>query len=455
MKLHLSERMLVRRLAIIVAGILVIMPFHAMLTVWLASFIGHYVGVRLWKEWLLVLLTACSLVLLIRHKPLLKQLSDSILVRLIFVYLAVQFIWGIVAYVLHHVVWQALAYGWISDARYFIFFLAVWIIAIKTPWLQTHWRKLVFWPAVIVIVIGLLQYFVLPYDVMTHFGYNSATIFPYEDINHNVQYLRIMSSLRGANPLGAYLLVVLSLLGAVVLRQRKQSPAKNRRLLIGTAAFGVSGLLVLVLTFSRSAWIGLVLAIAVMAWAVLKNGRARAIVLAVAGACGIITGGVMYGLRNDTTFQNIFFHTQVNSSVATTSNEGHLSGLQRGLKDIIDQPFGLGPGTAGPASVYNAGHPTRIAENYFIQIAQESGLIGVGLFIAIQSVLAWQLWQRRRDAIALGLLGALAGVSFVGLLSHVWADDTLAYIWWGLAAIAISWPLGAGTSGQETRRSGR
>jgi hypothetical protein len=52
----------------------------------------------------------------------------------------------------------------------------------------------------------------------------------------------------------------------------------------------------------------------------------------------------------------------------------------------------------------------------------------------------------------LSLLASLIGISFVNLLSHAWADDTLAYLWWGLAGIAI----GTGTkseSGKRTRQA--
>jgi len=49
------------------------------------------------------------------------------------------------------------------------------------------------------------------------------------------------------------------------------------------------------------------------------------------------------------------------------------------------------------------------------------------------------LYQRARGSrLALVAFAALVGISFVGLLSHVWADDTLAFIWWGLAGVALA-----------------
>ena len=39
---------------------------------------------------------------------------------------------------------------------------------------------------------------------------------------------------------------------------------------------------------------------------------------------------------------------------------------------------------------------------------------------------------------ALSLFGSLIGLTFINLLSHAWTDDTLAYVWWGLAGIAMA-----------------
>src|SRR5437879_949183 len=89
-------------------------------------------------------------------------------------------------------------------------FLVAWVVGTRTARLSQQWSRLLVWPAVAVVVVGLLQAFVLPLDFLRHFGYSSATIFPYETINHNSQYIRVMSTLRGANPLGAYLILPIS-----------------------------------------------------------------------------------------------------------------------------------------------------------------------------------------------------------------------------------------------------
>jgi len=412
----------------VIAAIVVAIPFHATLTVWLSQLFGHYTALRLWKEYLLVLLVLVAVYILIKNQKIRSQVLGSKLTWLIGGFVAVQTIWGIVAYATHQVSAEALGYGWLSDTRYLIFFLAVWVIAAAVPKPKNFWPKLIFWPAAIVVVFGLLQYFVLPYNFMTHLGYSSATIFPYEDINSNIHYIRIMSTLRGADPLGAYLVVVLSLTLAFWQRQKKW----------WLVLLAVLGTLALILSFSRAAWLGLALSLATLLWASLKSQYSRRLAMSAAVACVVIAGGITLTLRNNATFQNVFLHTQTNSVVKTNSNQGHASALQTGLSNLLHDPIGHGPGTAGPASVYNKRAPARIAENYFIQIGQETGWFGLALFLAINIVIGLKLWHRRDQALALGLLAALVGVSFVNLLSHGWADDTLCYLWWGLAAIACA-----------------
>lgn len=417
-----------RMLPIVVVAILVVMPFHATLTVWLSQLVGHYTLLRLWKELLLVPLALGALCSLLRDAGLRHRLLRSWLTRLIAAYIAIVLLWGATAYAAHQVSLMALGYGWISDLRYLIFFVVVWIIAASAPSLYRSWPKLVFWPAAAVVLFGLLQYFFLPYDFLRHLGYSAATIFPYEDINHNTHYIRIMSSLRGANPLGAYLVVVLSLLFSLWRKWRSW----------WYLPLAVGGLAALILTFSRAAWLGLAASVALLLWPQVHSRYGWKIVISTVLVCIVGAVGAALLLRYDVTFQNILFHTQSHSAIKTTSDQGHVSALESGLRDVVHEPFGRGPGTAGPASVYNTGHPGRIAENYFIQVAQETGWLGLAVFLGINTLTALELWRRKSEPLALGLLAALAAASVANLFSHAWADDTLAYFWWGLAAAALA-----------------
>jgi len=66
--------------------------------------------------------------------------------------------------------------------------------------------------ALIVAVFAILQVFVLPKDFLIYLGYGENTIQPYLTVDQNQDFIRINSTLRGPNPLGAYAVIVLSIL---------------------------------------------------------------------------------------------------------------------------------------------------------------------------------------------------------------------------------------------------
>ncbi len=408
--------------------ILVCMPLYGFLTVWLASCIGNYTSIRLAVEAILLVCLFGLVYLLLTDQKIRGHTLTRRLVWLILVYGLINFVWGAVAYAQHEVSLKALGYGLIVDIRMPAFFLVTWAIAVRTSRIQIPRLRLALWPAVIVVVFGLLQVFVLPHNFLSHFGYGPNTIPVYETINSNTHYIRIQSTLRGANPLGAYLLIPISVLTVLLVRGKR-----SWQYLL----FWCASLLALYFTFSRSAWVGAALSIAVILWFSLRSRRQRQ--WAAAAICAVlIIGGILgVSFRHNVRVQNILYHTQTHSAVKTTSDENHASALEAGLHDVTHEPLGRGPGTAGPASVYN-NHPARIAENFYIQIGQETGWLGLAIFLLINLGVGYLLWLRRADPLAFGLFACLIGLTFVNMLSHAWADDTLAYVWWGLAGIAMA-----------------
>jgi len=411
------------------AVILLLTPLYGFLTVWAAAMFGHYTAIRLWEEVLLLLCTVGVLYLLaFDHKIRTHTLSRR-LVWIILAFCAVSLLWGLVAYQKHDVTAKALGYGLIVDLRFPIFFLVTWAVALRLARLRTRWQWLVLWPAAVVVVFGLLQVFILPHNFLQHFGYGPKTIPVEETINHNPHYLRIASTLRGANPLGAYLLIPISLL-AVQLSGAKRSWRQ--------ALFLLAALVVLFYSFSRSAWVGAILSIGIILMISIKSQKTRRLLALTAGLLLIVFIALFIAFRHNTRVQNFVFHTQTNSSVKSTSDQGHSSALAVSLRDLGHDPLGRGPGTAGPASVYNTGHSQRIAENFYIQIGQETGWLGLFLFALINLGVGYLLWLRRSDPLALSLFASLIGLTLVNMLSHAWADDTLAYVWWGLAGVAMA-----------------
>lgn len=441
-----------------VAVILALIPFHAFLTVWGSSLVGHYTLLRLWKELLIPLLGIAALWLVWREERLRAPIFGSWLFRLMICYFAVMVVLGLAALKQHTVNASALYEGLIEDLRLVSFFFIAWAVSSYSRWLKDHWRQLLLVPAAIVVAFGLLQAFVLPADFLSHFGYGAATIKPFDTVDQNLQFVRVQSTLRGADPLGAYLVVVLAAIttiaAPVFLKFRELNAHRKEILLWGL--FGIATLVVLYFTYSRSAYVGALLAMAFAVWRTLPSKRVRRwIVLAGVAAC-LVFGLTVFAFRHNPTFENTFFHTSQLSKSKHSSNQNHVEALKSGVRDLLHQPFGLGPGSAGPASEHN-NHPPRIAENYFLQVGQEAGWLGLGLFIVIVGLIAKSLWDRRMesDELVIVMLASLVGLVIVNLLLPAWTDDTLAYVWWGLAGIAVATTVSANQAGKQHKKKGK
>jgi hypothetical protein len=422
---------LTRLLSFGIAIVLLLLPFHAFLTVWISSGIGHYTLLRLWKEIFLVVIGLVALVLLIRDKALLKILRQQQITWLIVSYLLLQLFLGFTSLAHNQVSGKALAYGLLDDTRFLLFFGLCVVIATHDNWLRQHWRPLILIPAAVVVIFGLLQVSVLPHDFLQHFGYSAQTIPAIETVNSNAHYMRATSTLRGANPFGAYLVLIIAILAVECIR----TPRQRDRLLYGLG--GLLSIIALYYTYSRGAWIGTVLALICIALVALRTTQAKQLLLYGLPVVVLIVVFGVWALGSNAHFKNIIFHTSPHT-VATTSDEGHDNALRQGISDVLHDPLGRGPGTAGPASQYNHDRPARIPENYFVQIGQEVGWLGLVLFVVLCVLLGTLLFRARADSLALALFASLIGLSFVGLVSQVWTDDTLCYVWWGLAGIALA-----------------
>lgn len=421
-----SHKIIERWAAFVVVAILVLVPFHAVLSTWAGSNFGHLDLFRIWKELLMLPLASYCFWALWHDRTLARQLAGSWLVRLSLLYMVWFIGFGLLAHASGSVNTQALLYSWITNLRLVAWLGIVWVVTARYKLVLEHWRPIVLWPAAAVVFFGLLQRFILPADVLRHVGYGPTTIPATETVDHNLAFRRIQSTLRGANPLGAYLIVALAT--AITSWRRRLSAL----LIIGAA-------IVLFCSYSRSAWVGAVVMVAVLLWWQLSRRlRVLALVIGLAGA--VLLVGLVWQFRHNTALQNTVFHTSSTSQSTISSNEAHGQAIQQGLRDVWHQPLGRGPGTAGPASFRN-NHPARIAENYYVQLVQEVGLLGAGLFVAINCLLAWQLWQRRNHQLAKVLLASLAGIAVANMLLPAWTDDTLAILWWGLAGAAMVLPV--------------
>jgi O-antigen ligase len=405
--------------------ILAILPFHEFLTTWIGSNFGHLDAWRSWKEIVILILLPFVFYLIICSKDLREWFKKDWLVRVLLVYVVLVILSGIWGYKRGNVNKSALLDGYLIDLRFLAFFGVTAVVTYYNQSIKKYWRYILVIPSLVVIAFGIVQLF-LPYNFLSHFGYGPKTIPAYETVNHEIQYQRIQSTLRGANPLGAYLVLIIP---AILLSFRRKVWL---RVVILAAA-----LVALLFSYSRSAWVGLVITLVALVYLVWVKPEWRkkylisCIVLAFIAVIGVVS------LRYNTAAENIFFHTNKTTTSRISSNSQRTSALKSGLKSLIHKPLGSGTGSSGAASEHN-NHPARIPEDYFIQIGQETGWLGIALFVAINIMVGIRLWRVRSDTLAILLLVSLIGISLVNLVSLAWADDTLSLIWWGLAGVMLT-----------------
>lgn len=417
-------------LAFAVLGIFVLLPFHALLSTWLGSVTGNLDLIRAWKEIIIIAMAIGVAFLLAIDKPLRKEFLNSLLVKAIAVYTVFTLLRAVYGVTSGEVTTEATFYALLNNLRYLGFFLVVWLIAKRSQILEHYWQKAVVAPAAAVVTFGLLQQLVLDKDSLTYFGYGTGTTLAPQAVDLKPEYIRIQSTLRGPNPLGAYLVFFVTyLLGAII---------KASRFRVLHAVLTLASICVLFFTYSRSAWFGLMVSVVVLVCLLAKTRGTRVMVVGFAVGVLVAMAGSATILRTNSTFQNIIFHTDDLSVSSQSSNEVRANALVNGIQDTINNPLGSGPGSAGPASFRNNNQP-KIAENYYIQLAQEVGVIGLVLYLLITLILVRGLWLRRQQLLPAVLLATLAGITCINMLSHAWADDTLSLLWWGLAGIAISY----------------
>src|SRR3989338_9198659 len=424
MNLPLLGRIIIGIELLILAAVVVHAPISVMTTVYMPDY--ELVG-KVWKE----LLMGVAFALLIAYSTLKKQwkrlLSDRI-IRVSAGYALLHFlllVWD----------WQGAAAagaGLLIDLRYVLYFILVYASLTLFPHYRDVFIKVAIGGAVVVLGFTLLQFTVLPYDVLKHIGYSDATIKPYLTVDLNYDYIRLNGTLRGPNPLGAYAAVCLALCLAYVLHYGR-SVSRRTGVLVGFLT--TTSLIALWASYSRSAGAAAILMIFIVAALLGRRYITRTwwIAAAVVICAGI--GGVIATHESDFV-QNVIRHSNPDGGSAQKSDDGHIDSLEDGTDRAIRQPLGGGVGRTGSASLQ--GDNPLIIENQYLYIAHESGWLGVILFAVLFFLVYRRLWQLRRQWFAVGVAAVGIGLAAIGLLQPVWADDTISIVWWGLAAIALT-----------------
>lgn len=421
---HRIEQLIVWLFAVVFVGV----ALHTPMSVFIESRWPEFeLLAKSWKELVLGLIAALLALSVWRRKLLLDVVFDK------FVILAacIALVHLILVAVFDNAYVSEMA-GLLIDLRFYLFFVELYVAA---RYLKDVRRTAIGAAAVgagIVVVFGVLQVSLLPRDVLSHIGYSSETIRPYLTVDLNYDYVRINSTLRGPNPVGAFAVIVLGLLAAWFVRRRQVLSGWQDSGVLVMALVGV--MTILVASYSRSAWLAAALVMLLVGCVMLpKRYLLRGVVATM--FVGVVAVSGLFILRDNPVISNLFFHNNPESSSVTKSDDGHAESLQHGIMAAGRAPEGHGVGSTGSASLH--GDNPVIIENQYLFMAHESGWLGLVLQLWLFVLVMAGLWRGRQDWLALGLFVSGVGLALIGVLLPVWADDTVSLYWWGLAGLAL------------------
>lgn len=407
-------------------ALFIYMPFHTFLSVWLSTYTGSLDFWKVWKDVLTAVVTIfCIATVFLTSKV--SKLYKNILILIS--------IYALLHLILFFSSSQPLLTGtlaFIYNLRIFCYLIIGYSLAILLPKsdLLRKYSKLLILLSTVVCFFALLQY-LLPKDIMTHFGYAvERGVKPNFFIDDKPDLFRVFSTLKDPNSLGAFLILPITLLVQKLIKNWKT----NRRMFI--VSLLVLHVWTLLLTFSRSTLLATILAVStllVMQNAKFIKAHKQQIITYGVGFLVVITGFV-YIMRDQYFVQNVVFHADESTTLASP-NELRGSLAERAVNGIIHQPLGHGPGTAGLVS-------TRLpngllTENYFLQILYEVGIFGFAIFIAILFLIVQKLWILRKNEPARVLLASFVGLAFANLLFHTWSNEAVSTGWFMLSGIAL------------------
>ncbi len=473
-------------LALILVALL---PFHALLVTVLTKLMtgpGHapLSGIAIWKEGLLGVILALALVEILRslrknQKPKTRNqkpmdLIDGLILALIALSILVSGMSGTSL--------GLFALGFKYD------FLApfAFLILRRVPWSATFFPRVITVLLIDAVLLSLYGFLTLvaPQSFFTALGYSDlhslyvpgGPLAPYQQIG-GAGIRRMQSAMSGPNQLGVWLLIPWAI--AVSSITKNQKPKTRNQMMFMATLVAIA----LLLTFSRSAWIGaFVIALLAAAQAVPKHVR----MWLLASGAGIAT---ILVLALTLLVPSVFLRI--------ASSTDHLTRPMEAVSRMVAHPFGQGLGAAGPASnrvsdacvflddgadaSWAKDRPSLcvfvgdtqvqpvdrscscpfLPENWYLQIGVELGFLGFLLYVGLVVVILRKLSSgiengKLKMENSAGILRgellpkfsilnfqfsiflAFLGISIAALFLHAWEDAAAAWTVWMLMAITCS-----------------
>lgn len=395
--------------------LVVLMPFHAFISVAAGTLIGHREFIQAWKEVVVAIMLLITGLLGVTSADIRRRLLTApniCAVIFVLIALAVSATNGVLA----------TRTGWFgikTDLVYLGAFVAAQAAA--APLLDKRLTKLLLGAASLVALIGLVLQW-LPPEFLSGLGYGPGTIKPLQAIAGGAR--RAISTLGGPNQLGAFLILPICLAVREFTQSRRWWHIPTLILLISC----------LILTLSRSALIGAFVGSVITASLSLPRERAKQ-TLKLGVILAILAAIVVIKLPQVSPQVRYFVQHEYGVDTDLGSDDERLRAWRSGAETIRINPWGLGLGSAGPASFQ--GDNALITENYYLQLAVETGVIGLVTYLLFELLVVYRLYQSRAHGLAIPILGAMVGLMLVNLFLHGWADSSTALVFWTMAGLAL------------------
>ncbi len=281
-------------------------------------------------------------------------------------------------------------------------------------------------------------------------------------------FYRAYGTFEQPNPYAGFLGLMLPLAIGVMIGTWRQGYTRIRRRFrvltpLVLSSPGLLALLVIVLTlgaalvmsWSRGAWLGFGAAMAVMAVALpRKTGWGLLLVVAlVVGGLGLYTIGLVPAsvtARLTTFTQDVRFEDVrgVGINDANYAVIERLAHWQAALEMFRYNPWtGVGFGCYEPAyrnfALINWPIALGHAHNYYLNVAAETGLVGLAAYLLLWGAVFWQTWRVTRRAeglprgVAIGLLGAWTHLSVHHFLDNLYVNNVHLHI--GVLLGLLAW----------------
>ncbi len=283
------------------------------------------------------------------------------------------------------------------------------------------------------------------------------------------RFMRAYGTFEQPNPYAGYLGLVIPLALAIVLAvlpfwmEQRRSPAHAaaESWIQGTGYWALAAvalgamLAALLMSWSRGAWMGVAAAVVVVV--VVQSRRALVLTAATAfvltfvillSSINVIPNAIAARFSGIGDYFGVFDVRGVKVDDANFAIVERMAHWQAAGEMFADHPF-LGVGIGNYAAVYPAyalprwSDPLGHAHNYYLNVAAETGLLGLLAYLVLWGAALWQGWRALRAAtgvwhsLAAGLLGMIVALSIHNGFDNLFVHGMAVQVGIALGMVAV------------------